>query len=114
MFVIESKEEKTMRMDQFAGLTKDASKFLTDNEVESTICNHCKRPFPRKLELIGTYIGMFMSEYPLHRHVLKDGKTADEFLQCAPWSSGPIHFLGLRVSDGTEFLWPVGEIDEWM
>jgi len=41
-----------MRMDQFAGFTQDACKFLADNEVKPIICDHCKRPFPRKLELI--------------------------------------------------------------
>jgi len=101
-------------MDQFAGFTQDACKFLADNEVKPIICDHCKRPFPRKLELIGTYTGMFMDEYPLHRHILKNGEVADEFLQCAPWSSGPVFFLGLRIPDGTEFIWGAEEIDKWM
>lgn len=55
---------------------------------------------------------MFENEYPLHRHVLKDGRYADEFLQACPWSSGPVAFLGLKVSDGTEFLWTEEEIEK--
>jgi hypothetical protein len=54
---------------------------------------------------------MFGTEYSLIRYYLPDGRTADEFLQADPWSSGPCFFLGLRVSDGQEFLWPQEDID---
>jgi hypothetical protein len=53
---------------------------------------------------------MFDQEYHLYRHALKDGRTADEFLQVAPWSSGPMFFIGLKVSDGVEFIWTEEEI----
>jgi len=94
------------------GYPEAAIAFLNENEVPEVCCPTCSRPFPRDYEVVGHYSGMFDTEYPLHRHVLKDGCTADEFLQAAPWSSGPVHFLGLRVSDGTEFLWTEEEIDE--
>lgn len=103
-----------IRMDQHVGLTKEATEFLARNEIKPAVCNLCERPFPRKLEKIGRYPGMFGDDFPLNRHTLKDGRTADDFLQCAPWSSGPCHFLGLRVSDGTEFTWTEKEIEEWM
>jgi hypothetical protein len=59
---------------------------------------------------VGEYTGF--NDYPLHRHQLKDGRTADEFLQAISWSSGPMFFLGLRVSDGTEFAWSEEEIEQ--
>lgn len=101
-----------MRCDQFVGLPPAAVAFLEKYEVPSKVCEYCKRPFPRKLEQIGSFQGMFDEKYPLHRHILKDGRTADMFHQVSPWSSGPIHHLGLRVSDGTEFVWTEKEIEE--
>lgn len=101
-----------IREDQFMGLPPAADAFLKEHEVPEVCCPSCARPFPRNYEQVGEYHGMFETAYPLHRHVLKDGRTADEFLQAAPWSSGPVHFLGLRVSDGTEFTWTDDEIDE--
>jgi hypothetical protein len=100
-----------MRCDQFRGLSIDAIVFLSENELKTDVCHCCQRPFDNKLEQIGHYDGMFMDEYPLFRHKLTDGRTADEFHQASPWSSGPVHFLGLRVSDGTEFIWSEDEID---
>jgi len=100
-----------IREDQFMGLPLAACDFLERNEVPAVYCSECKRPFPRDCAVVDHYYGMFDTKYPLHRHVLKDGRTADEFLQAAPWFSGPIHFLGLRVSDGTEFVWTEDEID---
>lgn len=101
-----------IREDQFMGFTDEARAFLEEYEVPQETCEFCLRPFPRKLEEIDHYFGMFDTKYPLFRHVLKDGRTADGFLQAAPWSSGPVLFLGLRVSDGTEFLWTEKEMDE--
>jgi len=101
-----------IREDQFVGFTPAADAFLAEHEVPPEVCPHCERPFPRNLEVVGHFNGMFDNEYPLHRRVLKDGRTADTFWQAAPWFSGPVHFLGLRVSDGTEFIWTDEEIDE--
>lgn len=103
-----------IREDQFAGLTPAAHAFLQLHQVPAARCTTCERELPRNLEVIDQYHGMFETAYPLHRHVLRNGLTADEFLQAAPQSSGPIHFLGLRVSDGTEFVWTEDEINEWI
>lgn len=103
-----------IREDQFAGLSEEAIQFLGEYEVPDVCCPTCKRAFPRNYETVDVFYGMFDNEYPLHRHVLKDGRTADEFLQAALWSSGPVHFLGLRVSDGTEFLWTDEAIEEFI
>jgi len=53
------------------------------------------------MKIVGKYEGMSESPYPLHRHSLKDG-YADEFLQAARWSGGPMFFLGLHVYDSHE------------
>lgn len=101
-----------MRCDQFVGLPPAADEFLALNTDPPEVCPYCERPLPREYEVIGHYDGMFGEKYPLVRHVLKDGRTADVFHQTSPWSSGPIHHLGLRVSDGTEFVWTEEEIGE--
>lgn len=100
------------RSDQFVGLPPVADAFLAEHEVPAKVCECCNRPFPRNLEVTGdVYEGMFGDEYPLVRHVLMDGRTADTFHQTSPWCSGPVHHLGLRVSDGTKFVWTEEEIE---
>lgn len=101
-----------MRCDQFMGLPKAASEFLRENEKPPETCVGCGRPFSREYKVIGKFHGMFMEEFPLHRRLLKNGSYADEFHQCAPWSSGPCHFLALRLEDGTEFTWTDEEIED--
>jgi len=101
-----------IREDQIWGLTEEAIEFLSENEVPEEVCLHCHRPFPRHLERVDWYEGMFETQYPLYRHVLLGGETAVEFVQTIEWSSGPCIFLGLSVSDGREFLWTEDEIEE--
>lgn len=107
-----------MRSDQHMGLSIEASDFLVFNELVPEPCPHCQRPYPPITEPSGkTYSGMFMEEYPLFRHELKSKGYAEEYLQAAPWSSGPCLFLGLKVydSNGTEirdFQWTEQEIQE--
>ena len=95
-----------MRCDQFAGLPAMALFFLEQHELqpEPRVCPTCNRPNLPERQVVGHYTGMFEDSYPLHRYKLKDGRTADEFLQASPWSSGPVHFIGLRISSGEEFL----------
>ncbi len=69
--------------------------------------------FSNKVGKIGTYDGMFGNEYPLFEYKLKDGRHAVAFLQAAPWSSGPMFFIGLKINDGTEFLWDEKEIERY-
>ncbi|MFW9873072.1 MAG: hypothetical protein ACFFG0_08235 [Candidatus Thorarchaeota archaeon] len=101
-----------MRCDQHVGFPGKALAFLNEFEIPEEVCEHCGSIICRKLEQIGEYYGMFENTYPLFRHQLKDGRYADEFYQCAPWSSGPVIFLGLKVSDGTIFEWSEDEIEE--
>lgn len=105
-----------IRCDQFVGLSPAADTFLEEHRMPLKICEHCGQTLPRESQqaIIGPidhYYGMFDNEYPLFRYVLKDGRTADEFHQASPWDCGPIHHLGLRVSDGTEFIWTEEEIE---
>jgi len=101
-----------IRMDQFVGLPPAAEAFLEEHETAVQICSCCNRPFPRDLQVIGHYYGMFEQEYPLYRHVLKDGRLANEFLQVSPWDCGPMFFLGLEVNDGMRFVWTDEEIQQ--
>ncbi len=98
------------RSDQPIGITSEARNWLKNNEIRGEVCPTCWHPHPVSLEKIGTYSGY--NEYSLYRHKLTNGHYADEFLQCTPWSSGPVFFLGLRVSDGTEFTWTEDEIEK--
>lgn len=103
-----------MRCDQQMGLPPEAVAFLEENEKKPLVCDCCGRPFPKALVPIGAYVGMFETEYSLYRHELKNEGFADEFLQAAPWSSGPCFFLGLKIT-GTDggvmvFEWTDSEI----
>lgn len=96
-----------MRCDQFPGLPKHALEFLEEWRKR---CGCCGQFLPSPLT-VGHYVGMFEDEYSLTQYCLRDGRTADEFLQAEPWSSGPMFFLGLKVSDGQEFLWTQEDIN---
>jgi len=107
------------RSDQYIGLPPNALKFITENVKTTEItkpCPHCGGPIVKSTEdvteVIGHYSGMFWDEYELLRYHLSDGRTADEFVQAEPWSSGPMFFIGLKISDGTEILWSDEEIDK--
>lgn len=105
-----------MRCDQFAGLSESARIFLAENQPPEVKCEHCGSVIQQQRyhAVIGAFDGMFATQFPLHQHRLKDGRLADEFHQCSPWSFGPVHFIGLRVSDGRVFAWLDKEIEEWI
>lgn len=97
-----------MRCSQPMGLPRAANEFIYQHAKLVDECQHCHRHSGHEVAEIGSY-GMF-GELKLHRYLLKDGRTADEFVQyCEHWS-GPMEWLGLRVSDGSEFLWTAEEI----
>ena len=98
-----------MRTDEFMGVSPAAVDFLKENRQ---VCPHCNCNPPCSVEIAGHYLGMYHSEHPLFSYKLKDGTKAVQFHQASPWSSGPIHFLGLRLEDGTEFTWAEEEIME--
>jgi len=102
------------RCDQFVGLPLAARAFLAEHEVPPEFCECCDRPYRfhqfQRVEEIGFHEGLSFDRYPLTRHVLTDGRTADVFHQASGWRRGPVHHYGLRVSDGTEFVWTNEEI----
>lgn len=99
-----------MRHDHFLGLPEKALKFLERYGIR---CPHCKQVMPNIcVEAIGHYASTPNNKYPLMRYLFANDRHADEFLQVDPWSGGSILFLGLKVSDGTEYLWTQEEIDE--
>lgn len=100
-----------MRCDQFAGLPQSAIEFLYENRTHNN-CKHCGQSLPyTDLKECGSYYGMFENEYVLYEYSLKDGRTAQEYVQASPWHSGPVFFLGLKVSSGEKFEWPEQNID---
>jgi len=104
-----------MRCDQFMGITPEARDFLAKNEVAPEPCSCCHRPYLPVWESCGSYAGMFDERHELFRHKLKDGRYADEYVQAAPWSSGPVFFIGLKVYDiegnvTIDYLWLDEEI----
>ena len=101
-----------MRTDQFIGLPSRADNFLTEHGVRPPPCETCCRPFDMKRTECGQFEGMFGTQYPLFEYELKDGRTAKEEVQTDPWSSGPMFFLKLVISDGTEIKWDEAEINE--
>jgi len=52
--------------------------------------------------------GMF-DDIPLYEYVLYDGRTARETVQVELWSSGPMIWTQLEVSDGNVFQWKYEE-----
>lgn len=101
-----------MREDQPKGLPPAACAFLSEYEIQPACCSECKRPYPLPLKVIGSYEGF--NDHNLYQYQLQDGRTADEYLQATPWSSGPMFFLGLKVSDGTILAWTEEEIEEFI
>lgn len=98
-----------MRCSQPYGLPLDAQLFLEKNE-SVVRCEHCNSILKYDREVLGN-CGMF-DDVPILRYNLKDGRTADEFLQYSPWSSGPMLFFALVVSDGTVFRWTKEDAEE--
>lgn len=101
-----------MRCTQPMGLPSEAIDFLVKNAVRNNLCPTCQRHSGYCIsEIDGGEYGMFNEECRL-RYDLINGRTAEEFVQDTIWSSGPMIWLGLRVSDGTVFQHPEEDIYE--
>ena len=116
-----------MREDQYMGLTHKAQELLGLNEKAHLYVE--KRIFPDGRELTrnvtgtrtvcelsgGRFYGMYDVQYNLHKYTLPDGRVYTEFVQAAPWSSGPMFFIALKDEDGNEVeesLWSQKDINE--
>ena len=102
-----------MRCDQYIGLPQLAHDFLHQYRLRNC-CPTCGVDLKKFSSPLGEFEGAYGTVYPLMRYHLLGGLLADEFVQASPWSSGPCFFIGLRVSDGTEYLWSDEEIDEYL
>ena len=114
-----------MRCTQVIGLSKRASKFLVDNlkiEMKKCNCPDCKTQHREEMieevydKETGVQAGMFDDGPELSRYRLKDDTWIYEYVQCDPWSSGPMIFLALRKEDGSpiqETLWTDEEITKY-
>lgn len=92
------------------GLPESAVAFLHKNAKRLHPCEHCNRdsgPVCREIGRTGMFDDLEILEYELN-----DGRSATEFVQEEIWSSGPMIWMGLRISDGTEFRWSEEEISE--
>ncbi len=98
------------------GLCSEATKFLEQNEVKPEQCPHCNQLISSSITArqIGEYEGYWDVKYSLLRYKLKDGRTADEYLQLTEFSGGPVMFLGLQISDGTKIEWEDWEIQAYI
>ena len=94
-----------MRCSQPMGLPLEAITFLEKFAIKKNLCSTCKRHDGYESVDTGNKYGMFM-EFSLLRYMLIDGRTAEEYVQYCIWESGPMEWLGLKVSDGTVFEWP--------
>ena len=107
-----------IRMTQYIGLHPKAKTWIEENvpKVPLKFCPHCSKPLKYGVNRIGCgkALGMFDEEIVLYSYLDSEGKSiAREYEQCAPWSSGPMIFVGLEVPDG-RIEWSESEIEEML
>lgn len=117
------------RFDQFRGLNDWARKTVLKRDkvrvVGEMIFQDGKRKrFSRwakvpaaRIKVIGTITGVWKPYVAdLHRYSMPDGRVYEEYVQCSPWSSGPVYHLALKDAKTgrpvTESLWTQDEIDQ--
>lgn len=91
------------------GLPTEAVAFLAEHTKRKNVCSHCDRDDGPVCKEIGR-VGMF-DDLELLEYELKDGRTAKEVVQEEIWSSGPMIWLQLEVSDGTILAWDPKDIE---
>lgn len=114
-----------IREDQIIGLNPWAESLVNKSikalESGETIFPDGKKiPFARevfvpevKKEVYAHFDGMYDNKYPLYKHILPDNTVYFEYVQAAPWSSGPCFFLALKDKTGKpirESLWSEEDI----
>ena len=100
-----------MRCTQPQGLSMGTEVFLRENAKHHDSCPTCGHSRGMIREQHDKYYGMFDEEFPLWQYTLKDGRTAKEYKQDEVWSSGPMIYLGLELSDGTKMEWSREELE---
>jgi len=111
-----------MRCYQEIGLTPEAHEWIDKNanQVPCQQCPKCGEVITWKYDYrVYETQEMFYNDGPaLKEFKLKDGRIAQEVVQCSPWSSGPMAFFCLEVEnpDGTRermFEWTDEEISHY-
>jgi hypothetical protein len=92
------------------GLPDEAVTFLAANAVRANPCSHCDRDDGPVSKVVG-HVGMF-DDLALREYELTDGRTAKEFVQEEIWSSGPMIWVALELSDGTRIEWDPKHLTE--
>ncbi len=116
------------RSTSFIGLNSRARKIVNGEKVLSHTVkgwryypNGAKEQFEEEVfgrdviaESYDTYVGLCYEEYPLHKYKFPKKPTLFEYVQEAPWASGPIVFLALMDCSGKvieESLWMEDEME---
>lgn len=98
-----------MRCSQSRGLPKEAGEFLRNFAEVKDFCRCCGRDDGYVKEQINEPQGFF-SDPALFKYTLRDGSTADEYIQREIWDSGPVTWLGLDVG-GRKYEWTQDDIN---
>jgi len=117
------------RFDQYRGLNDWARKTVLRREKvfvtgEMRFQDGKRKRFTRwanvpaaRIKVIGEIKGVWKPHVAdLHRYTLPGGKVYDEYIQCEPWSAGPVYHIALRNAKTgkpvAESLWTDSEIAE--
>lgn len=115
------------RFDQYRGLNDWARKNVLKREKvrivgEMEFQDGRRKRFTRwakvpaaRIKVIGHIVGVWIPHVAdLHRYILPGGKVYDEYVQCDPWSSGPVYHIALKDARSgkpvAESLWTDDEI----
>lgn len=109
------------RCTQIMGLHSRAEQWLQENQkirLHKCSCPYCAKPHREhpvaRFHESAKDLGMFDDGPDLIKYQLKDDSWVYEYVQEAPWSSGPMIFLALRREDQTpieETLWKEEEME---
>ena len=98
-----------MRCYQHVGLTEEAELFLKENVkmVPHVVCPKCQEVISHQPRVLKSkVVDMFYGDGPsCNTYELKDGRVAEEVVQVAPWSSGPMGFMCLVIDGKPHFEW---------
>lgn len=117
------------RFDQYRGLNTWATKTVLKREKaritgEMRFQDGRRKSFSRwakvpvaRIKVIGKIAGVYKDFVgDLHRYSMPDGKVYDEYVQCTPWSSGPVYHIALKDARTgapvAQSLWTQDEINE--
>jgi hypothetical protein len=115
------------RFDQYLGLNDWAKRTVCKREkvrIEGVMqfSDGRRKRFVRwanvpqaRIKVIGIVTGAWKPKVAdLHRYSMPDGRVYEEYVQCAPWSGGPVYHIALKNAKTglpvAESLWTDEEI----